>query len=134
MKEIDVCLQKVFAQQRQPQQTPGPENENQTEDSTPVEREVTPWSFEPFYRVNSVVENSPANNCGLKTGDLIIKFGTILADTFTPKLVIDLVQSSVGRPIPVTVRRNPEGIMEFALIPKQWEGRGLLGCHLVPPV
>uniref|UniRef100_A0A7S4QK82 Nas2 N-terminal domain-containing protein n=1 Tax=Alexandrium monilatum TaxID=311494 RepID=A0A7S4QK82_9DINO len=47
--------------------------------------------------------------------------------------VARLVPQSVGTPIEVVVMRGkPPAKMVLQLIPRQWAGRGLLGCHMAP--
>ncbi|KAG7006930.1 hypothetical protein G7Y79_00012g032660 [Physcia stellaris] len=94
----------------------------------------------PFARVNSVVEGSPADTAGLKAGDRIRRFGT--ANWMNhEKLakVAEVVQGSEGRPVLVKVIREEPGPgaekkeLQLQLTPRRnWGGRGLLGCHLLP--
>jgi len=95
-------------------------------------KRISPWSLKPFMLVKSVMEDSPAAESGLKTGDIIVQFGTITHNNYSTELLQSIVTSSVDKAIPVVVRRNPEGIFELNLVPKRWNGMGLLGCHLVP--
>jgi len=51
------------------------------------------------------------------------------------KAVGELVRDSEGRNITVEVMRIKSGTeitKTLSLVPKKWEGKGLLGCHLVP--
>eukprot|EP01083_Nonionella_stella_P276415 939228_1 len=89
-------------------------------------------NWEPFFRVESIVANSPANIDGLKTGDLILKFGTITSQNFSTEGIQSVLMNSINRPISLVVRRNPEGMITFDVTPRQWEGRGHLGCNMVP--
>ncbi|KAJ5733583.1 hypothetical protein N7493_002369 [Penicillium malachiteum] len=93
----------------------------------------------PFAKVNSVEVGSPADQAGLKTGDAIRNFGTAhwLNHARLSK-VAEVVQQSEGRPVLVKVSRKEEGgsqttELDLQLTPRRnWGGRGLLGCHLVP--
>ncbi|KAJ5707434.1 hypothetical protein N7488_007235 [Penicillium malachiteum] len=93
----------------------------------------------PFAKVNSVEVGSPADQAGLKTGDAIRNFGTAhwLNHARLSK-VAEVVQQSEGRPVLVRVSRKEEGgsqitELDLQLTPRRnWGGRGLLGCHLVP--
>ncbi|EME82679.1 uncharacterized protein MYCFIDRAFT_72007 [Pseudocercospora fijiensis CIRAD86] len=92
----------------------------------------------PFAKVNSVVPNSPADQAGLKVGDRITKFGTA-SWTNHERLtkVAEVVQQNENRPILVKISRDGGGAsslgQELRLTPRRnWGGRGLLGCHLVP--
>ena len=95
-------------------------------------KKKTPMKLKPFYLVDQIFEMSPAQECGLKFGDLIIQFGSMVYDNKSPKLLMNIVQSSINKPIPVIIKRNPEGIIPLQLIPKKWNGNGVLGCHLKP--
>jgi hypothetical protein len=39
------------------------------------------------------------------------------------------VKTNIGKPITVVIKRN-NNIEKKHLVPKTWDGRGLLGCHL----
>jgi 26S proteasome regulatory subunit N4 len=91
----------------------------------------------PFAKVNSVEPNSPANEAGLKSGDLIRRFGTaIWSNHERLRNVGEVVRQNLGRPIVVRVSRGtgPQAQeLELRLTPRQnWGGRGTLGCHIVP--
>ncbi|ORY15713.1 26S proteasome non-ATPase regulatory subunit 9 [Clohesyomyces aquaticus] len=93
----------------------------------------------PFAKVNSVVAGSPAESAGLKVGDSITKFGWV-DWTNHDKLgrVAEAVSQNEGLPITVKVLRpsasgGPADSVQMQLTPtRNWGGRGLLGCHLVP--
>ena len=115
-----------------------------------------PWLIEAaFAKVNSVVAGSPADDAGLRAGDKLRSFGTVNWMNHE-KLgkVAEVVQRSEGvclqqsikishlsflqRSVPVKVVRmepstgtNEE--LNLQLTPRRnWGGRGLLGCHLLP--
>ncbi|OJJ98070.1 hypothetical protein ASPACDRAFT_80198 [Aspergillus aculeatus ATCC 16872] len=93
----------------------------------------------PFAKVNSVVPGSPADQAGLKAGDTVRSFGSVnwLNHERLSK-VAQVVQQNEGRPVAVIITRkdtNSANTLELslALTPRRdWGGRGLLGCHLVP--
>ncbi|RAL03850.1 putative 26S proteasome non-ATPase regulatory subunit Nas2 [Aspergillus ibericus CBS 121593] len=93
----------------------------------------------PFAKVNSVVPGSPADQAGLRVGDTIRGFGGAnwLNHERLSK-VAEIVQQSEGRPVVVRVARkepnSPSSVdLSLELVPRRdWGGRGLLGCHLVP--
>lgn len=87
-------------------------------------------SLVPFYRVNTVSPDSPAEVAGLRAGDEVLQFGSITASNKTAASMAAVVTSSVGRALPVTIRRDGT-VRELRLIPQAWSGRGMLGCHLV---
>ncbi|KAF5862260.1 putative 26S proteasome regulatory subunit [Aspergillus alliaceus] len=91
----------------------------------------------PFARVNSVAVASPADRAGLKTGDKIRNFGSVnWTNHERLSKVADLVQQNEGRTLIVKVaRQDGDNItdLDLELVPRRdWGGRGLLGCHLVP--
>ncbi|KAF2735713.1 26S proteasome non-ATPase regulatory subunit 9 [Polyplosphaeria fusca] len=93
----------------------------------------------PFARVNGVVPHSPADSAGLKVGDTITKFGWV-DWTNHDKLsrVAEAVGQNEGLPMTVKVLRpstsgGPSEPVQMQLTPRRnWGGRGLLGCHLLP--
>ncbi|RJE19561.1 hypothetical protein PHISCL_08095 [Aspergillus sclerotialis] len=92
----------------------------------------------PFAKVNSVAPGSPADQAGLKAGDTIRSFGEVnwLNHERLSK-VAEAVQQNEGRALTVKVARKEDSLttteLDLQLIPRRnWGGRGLLGCHLVP--
>lgn len=86
----------------------------------------------PFAVVGNVENGSPAQEAGLSAGDKIVNFGSVNAGNFTDVTAIaGVVQHSVGKPVSVLVKRNTE-MLPLLLTPKQWHGRGLLGCTILP--
>ncbi|PKX94988.1 putative 26S proteasome non-ATPase regulatory subunit Nas2 [Aspergillus novofumigatus IBT 16806] len=94
----------------------------------------------PFAKVNSVVPGSPADQAGLKAGDTIRSFGNVnWINHERLSKVAQTVQQNEGRTIVVKIVRkdgpasNDTTELSLELIPRRdWGGRGLLGCHLVP--
>ena len=110
----------------------------------------------PFARVNSVVVGSPADAAGLRAGDRILSFGSVNCINHEKLTrVAAIVQESEGvrfylamfepgslfsqRSLSVQVLRNVANAshgtseMQLSLTPRRdWGGRGLLGCRLVP--
>lgn len=91
----------------------------------------------PFAKVNSVVEGSPAAQAGLKPQDLIRRFGYVDRRNHEGlKKVAECVQGNEGQNVLVKVSRGlGEDVQELSLnlVPrKDWGGRGMLGCHIVP--
>lgn len=63
--------------------------------------------------------------------DFILSFGTVKYENFKSLQDIGaVVQHSVKRNVPVTVRRG-DLIQYLVLTPKEWSGKGLLGCNIV---
>lgn len=114
------------------------ETENTETDATTSSSSGPPPAPEaPFAKVNSVEAASPANEAGLKAGDLIRRFGTaIWSNHERLRKVGEVVQQNTGKPILVQVsRKNGEQTQELDLrvTPRQgWGGRGSLGCHILP--
>ncbi|XP_043099246.1 26S proteasome non-ATPase regulatory subunit 9 [Puntigrus tetrazona] len=85
-----------------------------------------------FALVDAVTQGSPAFQAGLRVGDEIIEFGSINTQNFrTLRDVASVVQHSEGKSLRVGVIRSGQEA-HLNLTPKQWSGRGLLGCNLVP--
>ncbi|KAH6853745.1 hypothetical protein B0I37DRAFT_14435 [Chaetomium sp. MPI-CAGE-AT-0009] len=93
---------------------------------------------QPFAKVNSVVDNSPAAAAGLQPGDLIRNFGYVNFENHDGlKKVAECVQGNEGQNILVKVSRSSAGSrpqeLRLTLTPRRnWGGRGMLGCHILP--
>ncbi|KAI1500116.1 hypothetical protein F5X99DRAFT_410437 [Biscogniauxia marginata] len=93
---------------------------------------------EPFAKVNSVVTGSPADAAGLKAGDEIRNFGYVNKDNHDGlKKVAECVQGNEGQRVLVKVSRRTDSTvrqeLHLNLTPRRdWGGRGLLGCHILP--
>ncbi|MQL90275.1 hypothetical protein Taro_022867 [Colocasia esculenta] len=82
----------------------------------------------PFAMVDEITEESPAAEDGLQLGDLIVKFGSVvIGGELLPRLASE-AQLNNGKPVSVTVIRQGSP-MSLIVTPRQWHGRGLLGCH-----
>jgi 26S proteasome non-ATPase regulatory subunit 9 len=93
----------------------------------------------PFAKVNSVASGSPAAQAGLQPGDTIRSFGNVnWVNNERLAKVGEVVQQNEGQMVVVkVVRQNESGQgsreLHLSLTPRRnWGGRGLLGCHLVP--
>ncbi|KAI8945190.1 hypothetical protein F4801DRAFT_569210 [Xylaria longipes] len=101
-------------------------------DSIPETLEV------PFAKVNNVVADSPAEAAGLKAGDEIRNFGYVNKSNHDGlRKVGECVQGNEGRRVLVKIaRRTDSGTrqeLQLYLTPRRnWGGRGLLGCHILP--
>eukprot|EP00347_Sterkiella_histriomuscorum_P014366 403361144 len=89
----------------------------------------------PFAWISDVIEGSPAQDSGLKMGDAIYRFGNINHDNHENlNAIVELVKSSLNNPIQVKVlRKNLFGgseDKEISFVPREWGGRGYLGCAL----
>ena len=89
----------------------------------------------PFAWISDVISGSPADQAGLKLGDAVYRFGDI--DTHNHdnlKAIVELVKKRMNEEITIKVLRknllggNEDKEIEF--IPKEWGGRGYLGCAL----
>lgn len=115
--------------------TPSDEPMEGLELGTAADMEMPPL---PFAWIDEVTEGSPACEAGLQVGDDLCRFGGIdrqatgdLNACFTA--IAQLVPQSVNAEVDVLVLRGrPPARVELKLTPKQWAGRGLLGCHLAP--
>ncbi|EWG37712.1 26S proteasome non-ATPase regulatory subunit 9 [Fusarium verticillioides 7600] len=92
----------------------------------------------PFAKINTVAAGSPAESAGLKPGDEIRNFGYVnRANHDNLRKVAECVQGNEGNNVFIKVSR-PDGVAErqelrLTLTPrKDWGGRGLLGCHILP--
>lgn len=87
----------------------------------------------PFARVNAIVPNSPAEQAGMKAGDKVTRFGSVnWTNHERLSRVAGVVQQNENRQIAVKILRDSQAL-QLELTPRRdWGGRGLLGCHLVP--
>ena len=87
----------------------------------------------PFARVNTVVPGSPAEQAGLQAGDRVTRFGSVnWTNHERLSRVAGVVQQNENRQIAVKILRDSQAL-QLELTPRRdWGGRGLLGCHLVP--
>jgi len=88
----------------------------------------------PFAKVNGIAPGSPAAEAGLQREDLLLKFGHLDHQSFSLSSLqplADLVASSENRHIPIRLLRSAQTVF-LTLTPRKWDGRGTLGCHIVP--
>ena len=99
---------------------------------------------EPFAIVDSITEGSPSYSDGLRRLDEILQFGGLHGASSFPSIPT-VVQSAAiaNKEIDVYVLRrlpNRENVhlpgkhqtLKLCVRPRQWEGRGMLGCHILP--
>ncbi|XP_051755358.1 26S proteasome non-ATPase regulatory subunit 9 isoform X1 [Ctenopharyngodon idella] len=86
----------------------------------------------PFALVDAVTQGSPAFQAGLRVGDEIMEFGSVNTQNFRNlRDIASVVQHSEGKSLRVGLFRNGQEV-HLNLTPRNWSGRGLLGCNLVP--
>jgi hypothetical protein len=122
-----------------------PTQQQQQDDEHNIERKS------PFARIDAVASGSPADVAGLREEDLILQFGDDLPipDETHNHLkaiaeLVPLVGAEQGS-IPVRLMRrialhesssapptDQWTTLTIQLRPRPWNGRGLLGCHIVP--
>uniref|UniRef100_A0A7S3LJE4 PDZ domain-containing protein n=2 Tax=Aplanochytrium stocchinoi TaxID=215587 RepID=A0A7S3LJE4_9STRA len=142
MKQIEELLKEIMA-------LPKEKNVSSHPDSVPVPTPVKVKSTSEanrgidesvselvaFLWVDRVEPGSPAESAGLRVGDRILRFGSVrhLSENVSP--LFDAVVQEVGRninsPIDVVIERDL-GRQTLHLTPRQWSGRGMLGCNLMP--
>lgn len=90
----------------------------------------------PFALVDEVSDASPASAAGIAVGDQMCKFGEVTwpgsgpAAAVLPQVAAAL-QANKGRQVEAVVLRQGR-VVQLQLVPREWPGRGLLGCHLRP--
>jgi len=101
-----------------------------------AQHDNTSSSTTPFCRVDSVAPASPAATAGLQVGDEILAFGPCPTEMSE---VAELVRSAAAEHAAVELRvlrrndnSNSSEVLLLRLAPRPWNGRGLLGCHIVP--
>ncbi|RNJ54841.1 putative 26S proteasome regulatory subunit [Verticillium nonalfalfae] len=117
---------------------PGSEDDAAQDVPTTAPRATAHTTDRPFARVNSVTGGSPAEQAGLKIGDEIVNFGHVNRSNHDSlKKVGECVQANEQRNVAVQIIRSRQGDMQevrtLNLVPnRDWGGRGLLGCHILP--
>ncbi|KIK99866.1 hypothetical protein PAXRUDRAFT_822321 [Paxillus rubicundulus Ve08.2h10] len=89
----------------------------------------------PFAKVDGVAPESPAAEAGLRREDLIIKFGHLTKASFSASSLqplAELVGNNENRELHVQILRDGQGLSLRLTPRKDWGGRGMLGCHIVP--
>ncbi len=151
MSNIEKFLHNHFANAEE-----APESDNRPA-IQPVLPDAQPVTLgEPFAKVNTVAPGSPADGAGLKPGDEIRTFGYVdgsnhdnlrkvaecvqgnegVSQSYTWCLANSNTDNSksnifirVSRPTDVAQRQE----LRLTLTPRRdWGGRGLLGCHILP--
>lgn len=109
---------------------------------------AAPATLPPFAAVGDVMPCSPAAAAGMQVGDLVLRLagvdataapaaaaaGAAATPATSPSLlerVAAALAASEGRSCACLVLREGRGV-SLELTPRQWAGRGLLGCHLRP--
>lgn len=125
LKEIEKGLHDVHAEARENEGTSGlsPKTAGMETSGTTFEQSILV--------VNLITPGSPAEDAGLRLHDEIIEFGSINQSNFQKDMqkVAQLVKNKENQRIPLKVRRE-DAILNMNLIPRNWSGRGLLGCIL----
>jgi 26S proteasome non-ATPase regulatory subunit 9 len=101
--------------------------------SQPLERlSIDETNALPFARINAVAPHSPAATAGLMEGDLVLRFGSVEHDSHLSTIAeIVPATAEMNGSLTVVVLRGVDRL-ELTLKPQPWEGRGMLGCHIVP--
>ncbi|VDK58366.1 unnamed protein product [Anisakis simplex] len=128
--EIEDMMLQLHAMAKQNSSSSSNQNSLQNDDQS--NEIVKRTSNRVFAKIDTVAPSSPAHEAGLKNGDPIVQFGSLHAENFSDiNQLAGIVQNSVGKKIRITVIR--EGHAErLELVPRQWSGRGVLGCSVVP--
>lgn len=113
----------------------GRENADATAKRAIASRDLAPTIA--FCQVDGVLLGSPAEQSGLRSGDLVLSFGDATAKNHRNLTALaQVVQDSIGRSgIEVLLLRSVGGItnqLVVTITPREWEGSGLLGCRFLP--
>ncbi|KAJ7309792.1 hypothetical protein JRQ81_007860 [Phrynocephalus forsythii] len=125
MRQVEEALHQLHAREKQ--------KRAKDEAEARAEAESQSWALpQPFARVNAVTPGSPASLSGLQVDDEIMEFGSVNTHNFRSlQDIAVVVQHSEEKPLSVTVLRGGERI-HLGLTPKRWNGKGLLGCNILP--
>lgn len=96
-----------------------------------IDHKEIPTHTIPFAKVTIVSENSPAEIAGIHVNDEIVEFGSINSKNFRNITdIATLVQHSENSKLILKIKRN-DRFINLQLLPKKWQGKGLLGCNIV---
>lgn len=118
-------------------------------ESSPAASTAEPPPLVPFAVIDAVAPHSPADEAGLHEGDLVVKFGSAdYSNHRNLKAIAEMVPEAAGekREIPLTILRRRRMSIDndvahgveagvrvtrsLTILPRPWDGRGLLGCHI----
>ena len=86
----------------------------------------------PFAVVDELTAGSPAADAGLQLWDQLCSLAGVTHQTpSTLQAVAAALQAHEGQAVEAVVLRQGAQL-SLQLTPRQWDGRGLLGCHLRP--
>ena len=96
-------------------------------DEEPAHKEV----LEPFCKVVEVQTCSPADESGIKVGDLIVTYGSLnIFNHNSLKAIPEVTKNHIDAVFPVVLLR--QGLkVELQVKPHFWSGPGILGCRFV---
>lgn len=136
MKAIEDCLLTIHA--LSPEVSDGSAAAVTVVESSSSTTTTTSWpstdtaSLQPMAVLDEVLPSSPAEEAGIRNGDLLLRFGDVTSQNGNPlPAIAKVVSASLSQAIEVEVRRGSSQ-MKLTLVPRTWGGRGLLGCHLSP--
>ncbi|KAF3769083.1 hypothetical protein M406DRAFT_321142 [Cryphonectria parasitica EP155] len=138
MGKIEQAVYAGFAEGEEEEDTQEEEAQTAAGARNPAPRDAAPdLNDEPFAKVNTVADDSPAAAAGLQPGDLIHHFDSVNKFNHDGlKRVAEVCQQAEGHNIHVRISRPrpaaPPHELLVTLCPRRWSGRGLLGCHIVP--
>lgn len=137
MERLEEAVHEHFAEGKSaeslPPKTTAGSQAGVSQNAAPAAQQPSSAIEPPFARVNTVVDGSPAATAGMRAGDKVTRFGWV-DWTNHERLgkVAQVVQQSENSAILVKVLRDSSTV-QLQLVPRRdWGGRGLLGCHLVP--
>ncbi|KAL0221956.1 hypothetical protein RCL1_001810 [Eukaryota sp. TZLM3-RCL] len=86
----------------------------------------------PIFTISEVQPESPAYTAGLKPGHGVISFGSLSFDSLGVDdyviSAIDIVKQSINQPITVVVVNSENVVKELVLVPRKWNGPGMIGA------
>ena len=103
-----------------------------TEETKEVIRKYHPIETpKTFLKITQVDSGSPSHTAGLEKNDELIQFGPYNLSNSSRDLkeIAEYVKEREEKIVLLKVLRKDE-ILRLKLIPKKWQGHGLLGCKL----
>lgn len=138
MKEISEGLEQHFSELKVEDKSK--EGDTKPATKTPETTRAPPAELvnkESFAVIDSIIEGSPADECGLCVRDEVVEFGSVNAKNFQNLTQLaEIAQHKLNQKVAVVIKRKRENgstlVDTIQLVPKKWSGRGYLGMVIKP--
>lgn len=132
LKVMETKLEQAFAQHKSDAMAIDDDEPVMVEhsDAAPSPKKAIEYTI-PFARVTEVAPEGPAYALGLRDDDEIVVFDGDIHAANHDKLQALVKRVAPGRKVSVVVQRGSDRV-DLTLTPNKWQGRGILGCRVLP--